>query len=624
MSELTEQEKAELQALVAETHAAKRRFLQPSERNSPLRQKETVDDEEYARRLARSLQRNQNIVDKERTERISRSLSEWRNRVGPTFAEATTEDPVIIDRINRLVSGEGRHKTSLVLSGGMGVGKAQPISEPILTPNGFVPMGSIQPGDYVIGRSGLPVAVNTIHPQGERDIYKVTFNDDSYTFADYDHLWTVQNVNDTRSGNFRELTTGELLGSGLVTNQGNRKYKIPMVEPVQFSQKHFVIQPYTLGVLLGDGFLGRQNISFSTRDKEILERITLEKIPGVCIKQSTSSPYDYRFSIVGDDDVYLARTNPVKAEITRLGLYLKKSFDKFIPKEYLFGSVSQRIDLLRGLMDSDGETAKERSWSGFSTISPQLAEDFVELVQSLGGTAKVRVKTNIKGSNYDCYRITVSLKGINPFFLPRKANNFIPKTKYAPSRHIKSIEYSHKEEAQCISVDAEDNLYITRGYIVTHNTWNAYSFLNLAIANGIATPGQIVADTETSVLGKITSAGYKKPEMLDALLNDRNKIWFVDDVGQGFFNDPQKRAEVWFELLDHIYTHQLTLLITTNLSPFKTQNGTRSSPLENWIGPRAFDRLRAIIGHDGLLEPSKVNRRDRVYEEQEKSYQGNH
>ena len=112
--------------------------------------------------------------------------------------------------------------------------------------------------------------------------------------------------------------------------------------------------------------------------------------------------------------------------------------------------------------------------------------------------------------------------------------------------------------------------------------------------------------------------------MLDALLNDRNKIWFVDDVGQGFFNDPQKRAEVWFELLDHIYTHQLTLLITTNLSPFKTQNGTRSSPLENWIGPRAFDRLRAIIGHDGLLEPSKVNRRDRVYEEQEKSYQGNH
>lgn len=276
MSELTDKQRAELEALVAETHAAKRRFLQPSQRNSVLRQKETVDDDEYARRLSRSLQRNQSIVDKERAERIERSLHEWRNRVGPTFAEAHIDNPIIIDRINRLASGVGTHKTSLVLYGNMGVGKS----------------------------------------------------------------------------------------------------------------------------------------------------------------------------------------------------------------------------------------------------------------------------------------------------------------------------------------------------------WHAYSFLNLAIANGIATPGQIIADTETSVLGKITSAGYKKAEMLDALLNERNKIWFVDDVGQGFFNDAQKRAEVWFELMDHIYTHQLTLLITTNLSPFKSGSGMnmRSSPLENWIGPRAFDRLRAIIGHDGLLEPSKVNRRNSVYEKQERSY----
>lgn len=159
------------------------------------------------------------------------------------------------------------------------------------------------------------------------------------------------------------------------------------------------------------------------------------------------------------------------------------------------------------------------------------------------------------------------------------------------------------------------------GNLGVGKSWSAYSFLNLAISNDIATPGQIIADTETSVLGKITSAGYKKPELLDELLHERNKIWFIDDVGQGFFNDQQKRAEVWFELLDHIYMHQLTLLVTTNLSPFKSSTG-RSSPLENWIGPRAFDRLRAIIGHDGLLEPSKINRRERVYEEQETKYLG--
>lgn len=149
------------------------------------------------------------------------------------------------------------------------------------------------------------------------------------------------------------------------------------------------------------------------------------------------------------------------------------------------------------------------------------------------------------------------------------------------------------------------------GNMGTGKSWTAYGFINMAIAAGVATSGQIVNDTETGVLGKITVSGYKKPELLEELLAERNKIFFIDDVGQGFFSDAQKRTEVWFELVDHIYTHQLTLLMTTNLAP---------KQLEAWIGPRAYDRLRTLVGNDGFFEPSKVNRRDSVLEKNEQEF----
>lgn len=151
------------------------------------------------------------------------------------------------------------------------------------------------------------------------------------------------------------------------------------------------------------------------------------------------------------------------------------------------------------------------------------------------------------------------------------------------------------------------------GNLGVGKSWTAYAYINMAIAAGACTAGQVVADTETGVLGKITVSGYKKPELLEELFHPRNKIYFIDDVGQGFFSDAQKRTEVWFELIDHIYTHQLTLLMTTNKE-------FTSASLGQWIGNRAFDRLRALIGNDGYFEPSKVNRRVAVLEQSETAY----
>jgi DNA replication protein DnaC len=147
-------------------------------------------------------------------------------------------------------------------------------------------------------------------------------------------------------------------------------------------------------------------------------------------------------------------------------------------------------------------------------------------------------------------------------------------------------------------------------------TWTAYSYINLAIASGAVTDGQIVADTETATLGKIAKSGYKAPLLWDELLNPRYKIYFIDDVGQSNFSQEHGRTEVWYELVDHIYNHQLTLILTTNKA--FTENS-----LGAWVGKRAFDRIKTLVGSDGLVEPGRFNRRPAVFEERESQYRKN-
>lgn len=158
---------------------------------------------------------------------------------------------------------------------------------------------------------------------------------------------------------------------------------------------------------------------------------------------------------------------------------------------------------------------------------------------------------------------------------------------------------------------------ILTGNMGTGKTWLGYAYINLALASGAVTNGQIVADTETSVLSKIASSGYKRVDMLEELCNPRYKIYFIDDVGQGYFSREDVRTEVWYELIDHIYSHQLSLIMTTNLA--LTDNA-----LGRWIGMRAYDRLRSLVGTEGVFDPGKVNRRGGVNERREEAYKASH
>jgi predicted ribonuclease YlaK len=170
--------------------------------------------------------------------------------------------------------------------------------------------------------------------------------------------------------------------------------------------------------------------------------------------------------------------NPIRIILYNLNLASKSCYDKFIPKEYIYSaSIEDRLKLLRGLMDTDG-SCKKNGEAAFYTTSLNLAQDIKELVASLGGRAVIRERTRKTGtingfkvkSNRKTYEFNISMpEKMCPFSLPRKANNWKPVVSRNPK--INSITSTgNKKEVQCIKVANPEHLYITDGFIVTHNT----------------------------------------------------------------------------------------------------------------------------------------------------------
>lgn len=381
------------------------------------------------------------------------------------------------------------------LSGPAGSSKAQPLDALVLTPDGFVQMGSLKVGDLISTPDGNSAKIQGVYPQGLKDIYKVSFSDGTSTECCEDHLWKTQTSYDRdyrkkKNGKrFKEAregtikTTRELMDS-LIIRQNRLNHSIPITNPIIFKEKNFLIDPYIMGFLLGDGCL-LHNICFSTGDKEIIDLIQ-QKLPQNYKVSSKQKEIDY--SIISTDQ----RDNGMLNKIREYGVNVK-SFEKFIPEEYLYGSIKQRLEILRGLMDSDGTIATNKretsSHESFSTISPKLAKGVQFLVQSLGGTAKIsgpkmafyRDKDGNKVKGQDYYTVHLNFNPeFNPFLLKRKADKYVPKTKYKPHRYIIDISFVRKTEAQCISIDHPDHLYITNDFIVTHNTFlSVYAALHL-------------------------------------------------------------------------------------------------------------------------------------------------
>jgi hypothetical protein len=365
----------------------------------------------------------------------------------------------------------------MILSDDTGLGKAQPTDAKVMTPTGWRKMGELRVGDRVAGSDGSSIRVTGVFPQGMKPVYRVIMTDGSSTECCDEHLWTVRSGNTRRSGDgWRTLSLREIMEGGLLRqrNSTGRKWSIPTVRPVEFRERDLPVDPYLLGVLLGDGSMP-SHIRICNGDPKLFDLIESRLPPGY--RLGKYGPDGYSRPILMAEGTKSGIRSPLKSALKELDLIGKNWENKFIPREYLHASVRQRTDLLCGLMDTDGYVSKDGMVTQFYSSNFGLVKDFVELVQSLGGIAKVAEKVPVlRGKSKAkrgrlAYTVTISLPNqIVPYKLPRKVARWRPRIKYHPTRYIDRVEPAGSKECVCIRVDASDSLYVTDDYIVTHNT----------------------------------------------------------------------------------------------------------------------------------------------------------
>jgi hypothetical protein len=345
------------------------------------------------------------------------------------------------------------------IAGKNGAGKQQPVSEPVLTPVGWKAIGEIKVGDEVIGSQGLPIRVTGVFPQTIRETYLVTMADGASTRCGPEHLWTVARWASNSGPKERvveTVPTTTLIAKG-VRNGLSRRWALPIVAPVQFADRgvNLPVDPYSLGVILGDGHVEQSGyVTVTSWDDAILDAIRP--------REFWRGPRE-----LGSGEW----SRPLR----HMGLGGMRSWEKFIPESYLWASEEDRWNLLAGLMDTDGTA--DKCWASFCSTSERLVDGVVILASSLGCVAKKR-KGATKKYTYNgeakegrmAWNVTVR-SSEPPFKLLRKREAWSPSEKCGTWwRYIDGIERVDDEDSVCIQVDAADGLYVTKDFILTHNT----------------------------------------------------------------------------------------------------------------------------------------------------------
>lgn len=420
--------------------------------------------------------------------------------------------------VEYLVSKESGPVRPLALQ--TGLGKAQPLDAKIKVPGGWSTMGQMTIGSEVSLPNGKTTKVVGVFPQGEKDIYRITFSDGRSTECCGEHLWRVNYVQ--WKDKWRTINTDQIA----TYLENNPTYKNRMFVPLSYheamSDIPLPIDPYVLGVILGDGTISANSVRICKPDPFIREEVHNRLNDGYYATQFSADGKTYQISGERGSGV---RTPSFIYKFEELGLRGTYSHTKFIPDIYMGASGFQKLELIQGLFDTDAHV-NDSGGIEYSTTSEKMAYQVQEIIRSLGGLCKVAKRQTYYTHNGErkagriSYRLNVRYRFPKDLFkTPCKRDRLSENYQYGHrlKLRIESIEYVGKKQAQCIAIDDPEHLYITDDYIVTHNT--------VSFIWGIQQIGRRAMTTMTSRLEQWV------PEMMSYTTLDEDDIYLIKGVG---------------------------------------------------------------------------------------------
>jgi phosphate starvation-inducible PhoH-like protein len=341
---------------------------------------------------------------------------------------------------------------------------------PVLGRAGWVLPGELGRADVALSVDGSRTRLQDVAVEEAAPLYSIGLSDGARVEVGAQQQWTVQTHNDREASKaggrerWRRLTTLEL--KRLIDGGARRSTYLRMIQPIDFrSATVLPLEPYALGLLLGDGSFRGGTPTFSKPEPELHAALADLLPDGVQTSVRT----------VDRGTVSLPSTtgkNPLTAALRDLGLWGHGSWSKFVPESYLRAEPRLRLAVLQGLLDTDGwvqVSSRGHTAAYYSTSSGELADDVVELVESLGGTTTLQHRPQPRyqggiGRPHWVVRVRLT-RGTEPFRLARKLEAWkAGQTSRAthPVRRIETIEYSRVGRVAHLTLERPSAIVLTR------------------------------------------------------------------------------------------------------------------------------------------------------------------
>lgn len=487
---------------------------------------------------------------------------------------------------------------NVFVAGQRGIGKMLSLDTDVPTPTGFTKLRDLKEQDEIFDENGDICRVLKLHPIDEKPIsYRITFDDGNTVDACKDHLWLTW----TKSARLRFCpnlasykkkrfpsdpairTTQQIFNTLTVCGKKREtNHSIPCSKPVRYPEKDLPIDPYVLGIWLGDGTTNSGIVE--SADNEILDNLISagynlrQYKPGAGKYKSKSRSYRVGDLVPVSEGGCGRGTGQLKMALSQQKLL----GHKHIPNEYLYASYEQRLSLLQGLLDSDGFCSKgEPEKAGkrgdnkgrieFCTVLPELGEQVLQLIRSLG------IKANIHKSeswlydiqHKDRYRISFTTQ-LPVFRLSRKLDsiridkNHLTRTTH---RYITNVEPIEPVPMRCITVDSPNGLFlITKSFIPTHNTHIAKQAIEKSHKREVYLNASVFDRCDLAGFPRLTSD--QKDEFIRFLLPDYYR-YLIDGKEQCvvLFDEIDKSdASILAPLLEFIQLHSVNGRPLNNLA----------------------------------------------------------